>query len=77
VALLGQPDEMNVSALPEAGFFGPQENLLSMIPAGASYEEWVYEIGESDLYVWFAGEEGAQEDWTVILTGKYPKDAVW
>jgi hypothetical protein len=77
VDLLGEPDEINISSLPEGGFFGPQEGLLGLLPAGGSYEEWVYDLGDDTFYVWFAGEGTNPKDWLVILTGEYPEDAVW
>jgi hypothetical protein len=41
-------------------------------------EEWVYVLGEEELYVWFAGEEGETKDqWQVIKTARYPVGAVY
>jgi hypothetical protein len=40
-------------------------------------EEWVSERGVEILYVWFTGEAAeSREDWLVIATARYPKDAV-
>ena len=39
--------------------------------------EWLYYLGDDDFYVWFAGEPGDIDGWTVILTGRYPRDAVY
>ena len=77
VELLGEPDEVNVSTLPSGPFFGPQEGLLGLLPAGAGYEEWVYKVVQDDFYVWFGGESQRAQDWLVILTARYPSDAVW
>ena len=75
--LLGEPDTARVATLPEGYFFGPQEGLLDLLPAGGSYEEWIYQVGEDDLYVWFAGEQNSMENWLVILTARFPRDAVF
>ena len=75
--LLGEPDQAYVSTLPEGYFFGPQEGLVDLIPAGGGYEEWIYQVGDDDFYVWFSGEGNAMERWTVIRTARYPRDAVW
>jgi hypothetical protein len=74
--LLGRPDAVNAGTLPEGPFFGPQESLTAVLPPGADYEEWIYPVGEDDCYVWFAGE-GARENWRVVLTAAYPRDAVF
>ena len=57
LSLLGEPDRVQEFNLPEVPFFGPQESLTDLIPAGTPVEEWVYIEGEEELYVWFAGEE--------------------
>jgi hypothetical protein len=74
--LLGRPDAVSPGKLPEGPFFGPQEALLSVLAPGAQFEEWIYAVGEDDFYVWFAGP-GARDDWRVILTARYPRDAVF
>ncbi len=75
---LGEPDQTQDFILPDAPFFGPQESLSSLVPAGTVIEEWVYEIDDDVLYVWFTGEVGKlREDWLVLATAKYPKDAVY
>jgi len=41
-------------------------------------EEWVYEIGDEELYIWFTGKDGeARENWLVLDLGRYPKGAVY
>ena len=58
--------------------FGPQESLVNLVPAGTVIEEWVYELGEDVLYIWFTGEgDDSGEDWLVLDTAKHPKDAVY
>jgi hypothetical protein len=64
--------------LPDHPFFGPQEGLANLVPPGTEFEEWVYEIGDEVLYVWFFGEaDEPREDWLVLATARYPKDAVF
>lgn len=78
IASLGEPLRTQEFILPAEPFFGPQEGLAALLPPGTVVEEWVYERGEEDLYIWFAGEEGqAQEDWRVVAKGSYPRDAVY
>jgi hypothetical protein len=78
IALLGDPDQTQEFVLPDEPFFGPQESLVNLVPAGTVIEEWVYELGEDVLYIWFTGEgDNSGEDWLVLDTAKYPKDAVY
>ena len=78
IALLGEPDQTQDLKLPNEPFFGPQESLINLVPAGTVVEEWVYEIGDDVLYVWFKGEvDQLREDWLVLDTARYPKDAVY
>lgn len=78
LSLLGEPDRVQEFNLPEVPFFGPQESLTDLIPTGTPVEEWVYVLGEEELYVWFAGEEGQVKDqWQVIKTARYPVGAVY
>ena len=78
IASLGEPDQTQDFMLPDEPFFGPQESLANLVPAGAVIEEWVYEIGDEVLYVWFTGEvDELREDWLVLVTAKYPKDAIY
>ena len=59
-------------------FFGPQESLINLVPSGTLIEEWVYEIEDEELYVWFTGDvDDARENWLVLDLGKFPKDAVY
>ncbi len=77
-ALLGEPGRVQEFKLPETPFFGPQESLTNLIPAGTLVEEWVYPVGEEELYVWFAGEEGKPRDqWRVIETARHSAGAVY
>lgn len=78
IASLGEPDQIQDFILPDGPFFGPQESLVNLVPAGTVIEEWVYEIGEEVLYVWFTGRvDELREDWLVLVTARYPKDAVY
>ena len=78
IALYGEPDRVREFILPEVPFFGPQESLINLVPSGTAIEEWVYEIGEEELYVWFTGDiEDARESWLVLDLAKYPKGAVY
>ena len=78
ISSLGEPDQTQDFILPDEPFLGPQESLVNLVPAGTVIEEWVYEIEDEVLYVWFTGEEGElREDWLVLDSAKYPKDAVY
>jgi hypothetical protein len=78
IASLGEPNQTQDFILPDGPFFGPQESLVNLVPAGTVIEEWVYEIGDEVLYVWFTGEDDdLREDWLVLVTTRYPKDAVY
>jgi hypothetical protein len=77
-ALMGEPERVQEFELPDAPFFGPQESLIDLVPAGTPVEEWVYIQGEEEQYVWFAGEAGQAKDlWRVIETARYPVGAVY
>ena len=77
-AAAGEPDENQEFTLPSEPFFGPQERLANLLPAGTQVEEWRYLIEDEVTYVWFAGETGAsRETWTVVDTATYPADVVW
>ena len=77
-AAAGDPDETQTFTLPSEPFFGPQEGLANLLPAGTQVEEWQYLHGDEVTYVWFAGEAGAlPETWTVVDTATYPADVVW
>jgi hypothetical protein len=78
IASLGEPGQAQDFILPGLPFFGPQESLINLVPAGTVIEEWIYEIGDEVLYVWFTGEvDELREDWLVLVTARYPKDAVY
>jgi hypothetical protein len=77
IALYGEPDRTQEFILPSEPFFGPQEGLAKLVPPGTVIEEWAYEIGEEELYIWFTGEDEAREEWLVLDLGRYPKGAVY
>jgi hypothetical protein len=77
IALYGEPDRRQEFLIPDEPFFGPQEGLIDLVAPGTLVEEWVYEIGDEELYIWFAGESEDREAWRVLALGRYPKDAVY
>lgn len=78
IASLGEPDQNQDLILPDVPFFGPQESLANLVPAGTVIEEWVYEIEDELLYIWFTGPvDESREDWLVLDTARYPKDAIY
>ena len=78
IALYGKPDRTQEFILPEVPFFGPQESLINLVPSGTLIEEWVYEIGDEELYIWFTGDlDEARENWQVLDLGRFPKGAVY
>jgi hypothetical protein len=78
IASLGEPDQTQEFVLPDEPFFGPQESLVNLVPPGTAIEEWVYELGDEVLYVWFTGQvDEPLENWVVLDTARYPKDAVY
>jgi len=77
IALYGEPDRTQEFILPDEPYFGPQEGLAKLAPPGTLIEEWVYEIGDEELYIWFTGEAESREDWLVLDLGRYPKGAVY
>ncbi len=75
---LGDPVRVGEFNLPDVPFFGPQEILTDLIPAGTNVEEWVYIQDKEELYIWFVGAQGGSMDqWQVIATGRYPVGAVY
>ena len=78
VSSLGEPDQTQDFILPDEPFFGPQESLVNLVTAGTVIEEWIYEIGDEVLFVWFTGKaDELRADWLVLVTARYPKDAVY
>jgi hypothetical protein len=76
--ILGDPSEVNEFVMPDGPFFGPQEGLTGLVPAGGLVEEWVYYIDGEVRHVWFwGGPDQEREAWHVVLTSVYPKDAVY
>jgi len=77
-AILGEPTRTQEFLLPEVPFFGPQESLTDLIPAGTPVEEWVYVQGDEELYVWFdCTREPAGGECSLIESGRYPVGAVY
>ena len=77
-ALYGEPDRMQEFIIPNEPFFGPQEGLIGLVPPGTLIEEWVYEMDDEELYIWFTGDnDKARENWLVLDLGRYPKGAVY
>ncbi len=76
--VLGEPDEIKEFVMPEGAFFGPQEALSGLVPAGSLVEEWRYDLNGEVRYVWFYGVTAAERDGRrVIATTTVPKDAVY
>ena len=76
--LLGQPNEMRDFVMPDGAFFGPQEILSGVIPAGGLVEEWRYNVDDEVMYLWFysATKEG-KDKMKLISTATVPKDAIY
>jgi hypothetical protein len=75
---MGEPDRTQDFPLPDVPFFGPQESLTGLIPAGTPVKEWVYVIGEQELYVWFRCDQGGPEfDCSLVTSARYPVGAVY
>ena len=76
--LLGQPNEMRDFVMPDGAFFGPQEILSGVIPAGGLVEEWRYIEDDEVMYLWFysATKEG-KDKMKLISTSTVPKDAIY
>lgn len=78
IEVMGEPTTIQDFVLPDEPFFGPQEGLERLIPPGTVVEEWVYELDEEIMYVWFASESNLpRAEWLVIETGVYPAGAVF
>ena len=76
--ILGEPDLQNEFVLPEPPFFGPQESLVNLIPAGSVVLEWQYQSEGENRFVWFWGEdETLQDTWRVVMTLTFPQDAIY
>ena len=64
--------------MPDGAFFGPQETLSGLVPAGSLIEEWRYELNDEVRYVWFYGDLAAGKDARrLIATTTVPKDAIY
>jgi hypothetical protein len=78
LSLMGEPDRTRDFPMPEVPFFGPQESLTGLIPAGNPVKEWVYVLGEQELYVWFRCDQGHPEaDCSLVNSARYPVGAVY
>jgi hypothetical protein len=78
VRLLGQPDRTQEFDYPDEPFFGPQESLTGLVEPGETVIEWIYELGDNNLYIWFTGGPGwPRSSLRVIAFATYPKDAVF
>ncbi len=75
---LGEPQREQDFIMPEVPFFGPQESLTGLVLPGVVVKEWVYTVGDEELYVWFASAQGQKAGlWRVVATGRYPAGAVF
>ena len=76
---LGEPDETQEFVMPDGPFFGPQEALSGLVPAGSLVEEWRYDLDDEKVRcVWFYGDSAAgREAGRMIATSIVPKDAVY
>jgi hypothetical protein len=75
---LGEPTRTQDFLLPEAPFFGPQESLTGLIPAGTLVKEWVYVQGNEEQYVWFRCDKGGPAvECSLIKSARYPVGAVY
>jgi len=64
--------------MPYGGFFGPQEALSGLVPAGSFIEEWRYDMKDEATYVWFYADTATGTDVRrVIATAIVPKDAIY
>ena len=78
LASMGEPDQIQDFILPDPPYYGPQEGLINLVPAGTLIEEWTYIIGDDILYVWFSGENDvARDNWLILHVAKFPKGAVF
>ena len=78
IEVMGEPATIQDFILPDQPFFGPQESLANILPPGTVVEEWIYELDEEVMYVWFASDSDIPRDeWLVIETGLYPAGVVF
>ena len=78
IAAHGTPHQVRDFILPDEPFFGPQESLINLVPSGSLIEEWLYEIEDDHLYIWFSGEQnGLRKDWLVLAKVRVPHDAIY
>jgi hypothetical protein len=69
---------MSEFSLPDEPFFGPQESLTGLIPAGSIVDEWRYLENGQVQYVWFSGDTPEnRNEWRVIALASYPEGAVF
>jgi hypothetical protein len=75
---LGAPIDTREFVMPDGTFFGPQEALSGLVPAGGLVEEWRYESNDEVRYFWFYGDpEAGREGRRLVATATVPKDAVY
>jgi hypothetical protein len=78
IEVMGEPAMTQDFVLPDQPFFGPQESLANLLPPGTLVEEWIYELDEEVMYVWFASESNLpRAEWLVFETGVYPAGVVF
>jgi len=78
IRFYGEPDRTQEYIIPDGPFFGPQEGLINFVPPGTLMEEWVYEVEDEELYIWFTGDsDESRENWLVLDLGRYPTGAVY
>ena len=76
--VMGAPDQSQQFIIPDEPFFGPQEELVEVLPAGTEVEEWQYASGDQVLYIWFIGDnDQPRNQWVVISHASYPSGAIY
>ena len=77
IRLYGKPNLAQMITLRLEPSFSPRNKLNKFVPFGTFIEEWVYEIDETVLFIWFSGDLNApRENWLVLDTGILPKSAM-
>lgn len=76
--LLGEPDGLERSHVPEGIFWGPTEGLSSILGPGVPYEQWQWTDETYTYNVWFASKnQEPPEKWLVVSKGRYPTGAIF
>ena len=75
----GRPENTRTLELPATPFWGPQEELVSILTPGQPYEEWRYSKGAFTYLIWFAGVRGDPDarGWKVVATGMHREGVVY